>query len=72
MQILTEMWEYRNGIGFVVLLLLVYFGWQELKKAVVSARKSNQKFLAKAEVLPTEDVPELGAEARVRSDLFKK
>lgn len=72
MRILMEMWEYRSVIGFGILVLIAYFGWQEFKKARASGQESNRAFLAQTKVLPTEDVPELGAEGLLRSELFKK
>jgi hypothetical protein len=72
MQILKEAWEFRVAIGFVVCAFLAYFGWQELKKARASAHRSDQKFHAQTKVVPTEDLPSLGAEATLPSYLHKK
>ncbi len=72
MQILKEAWEFRVVIGFVVCAFLAYFGWQELKKAVASAHRSDEKFHAQTKAVTTEELPLLGIEASVPPYLHKK
>lgn len=72
MQILKEAWEFRVVIGFVVCAFIAYFGWQELKKAGASARRSDEKFHADTKVVSTEDLPLLGVEATLPAYLRKK
>ncbi len=71
MEIVLEFYANRHWIGMVLILVVLYWLWQEFKKAAASFSRSNQAFQASNKPLPAEDLAELGAEGFLRPELFE-